>query len=81
VADAARASVGATQGQGLTLTWQVADVAQAQAFLAAQGVTLTPLRRKWQALVCYCHDPAGNRLELWSPLAQANAPKGDGQHD
>lgn len=66
VADAARASVGATTGQGLTLTWRVADVAQARAYLVAQGVKVTPIRGKWEAQVCYCHDPAGNRLEFWS---------------
>jgi catechol 2,3-dioxygenase-like lactoylglutathione lyase family enzyme len=66
IADAARATVGATVGQGITLTWQVADVAQQRAVWLAQGIPISPIRQRWGAQVCYLHDPAGNRLELWS---------------
>ena len=66
VADSARATIGAVQGQGVTLTWQVADVGAARATLEATGVDVTEIRRRWGANVCYCHDPEGHRIELWS---------------
>ena len=67
VANAARATIDAVAGQGITLTWQVDDVAVSKAQLEAQGITTTPIQHKWQARVCYCTDPEGHRLELWSP--------------
>jgi len=67
VANAARATIDAVAGQGITLTWQVDDVAVSKAQLEAQGITTTPIQHKWQAQVCYCTDPEGHRLELWTP--------------
>ncbi|MBK8899898.1 MAG: VOC family protein [Anaerolineaceae bacterium] len=67
IANAARATIEAVHGQGITLTWQVDDVAASKARLAAQGIATTPIQHKWQAQVCYCTDPEGHRLELWAP--------------
>lgn len=67
IANAARATIDAVQGQGITLTWQVDDVAACKARLEKQGVSTTSIQRKWQAQVCYCTDPEGHRLELWAP--------------
>lgn len=67
IANAERATIDAVQGQGITLAWQVDDVAVSKARLAAQGIVTTPIQHKWQAQVCYCHDPEGHRLELWAP--------------
>lgn len=67
IANAARATIDAVQGQGITLTWQVDDVAACKTLLAAQGITTTPIQHKWQAQMCYCTDPEGHRLELWAP--------------
>ena len=65
VADATRATVGATMGQGLTLTWQVVNVADVWVDLQARGARPTPLQKKWGARLFYIFDPAGNRLEFW----------------
>lgn len=66
IANAARATISAVQGQGITLTWQVSDVAAVKAKLEKQGIVTTPIKRKWQARVCYCSDPEGHRLEFWT---------------
>lgn len=67
IANAARATIDAVQGQGITLTWQVDDVAAARAGLQASGIEVTPIQQKWGSQVCYCTDPEGHRLELWTP--------------
>jgi len=67
IANAARATIDAVQGQGITLTWQVDDVAASKARLEQHGIATTPIQHKWQAQVCYCTDPEGHRLELWTP--------------
>lgn len=66
IANAARATIAAVHGQGVTLTWEVADVAALKAELEKMGITTTPLKRKWNALVLYCSDPEGHRLEFWT---------------
>jgi catechol 2,3-dioxygenase-like lactoylglutathione lyase family enzyme len=66
IANAARATIADVQGQGMTLTWEVANVAAIKAELEKQGIVTTPLKRKWNALVCYCLDPEGHRLEFWT---------------
>jgi catechol 2,3-dioxygenase-like lactoylglutathione lyase family enzyme len=66
VADASRATVAAVQGQGVTLTWHVADLDDAHSQLQTAGVEVTEIRPRWDASVFYCHDPEGHRIELWS---------------
>ena len=66
VANAARASITAVEGQGITLAWQVDDLAAVRSQLVAAGVEVTPIRRRWGAWVCYCRDPEGHRIELWA---------------
>jgi catechol 2,3-dioxygenase-like lactoylglutathione lyase family enzyme len=66
VADSSRATIGAVQGQGVTLTWQVADVSEARTMLEANGIEVTEIQRRWGSNVFYCHDPEGHRIELWS---------------
>lgn len=70
VADAARASISAVDGQGITLAWQVDDLPAARAQLEAAGVEVTPIKRRWGARVCYCYDPEGHRIELWADTAR-----------
>lgn len=65
IADAARASIAAVEGQGITLAWQVEDLASVRGELEAAGVAVSPIKRRWGAWVCYCHDPEGHRIELW----------------
>lgn len=70
VADAARATIEAVDGQGVTLAWRVDDVHAAQAFCAAAGVATTAVQRRWGARVFYCHDPEGHRIEFWSSVEE-----------
>jgi catechol 2,3-dioxygenase-like lactoylglutathione lyase family enzyme len=65
IADAARASIAAVGGQGITLAWQVEELAAVREELEAAGVAVTPIKRRWGAWVCYCRDPEGHRIELW----------------
>jgi len=66
IADAARASIGAVSGQGITLAWQVDDLPAVREQLEAVGVAVTPIKLRWGASVCYCRDPEGHRIELWT---------------
>jgi catechol 2,3-dioxygenase-like lactoylglutathione lyase family enzyme len=69
IAAAERSSIAAVAGQGITLAWQVNDLEDVHGQLQVQGVTVTPIRRRWGARVFYCHDPEGHRLEFWSNVA------------
>ena len=71
VADAARASIAAVDGQGITLAWQVHNLEEVRNHLLQQGIAATPLRRRWDAWVFYCHDPEGHRLEFWAEALPA----------
>ncbi|MCB8973428.1 MAG: VOC family protein [Ardenticatenaceae bacterium] len=66
IANSARATISAVQGQGVTLTWEVADLEKAKEYLELQGIPTTQIQRKWGALVFYCTDPEGHRLEFWT---------------
>ena len=66
IADAARATIGAVSGQGVTLTWMVPDPAATRTELQERGIEVTQIERRWGANVFYCHDPEGHRIEIWS---------------
>ena len=69
IADAARRVDRSGRGQGITLAWQVEDLAAVRGELEAAGVAVTPIKRRWGAGVCYCNDPEGHRIELWEEAA------------
>ncbi len=69
VADSARASIDAGNGAGLTLSWQVDDVASVRTRLIEAGVAMSGVRERWGSRVAYLVDPVGNRIELWSGSA------------
>ena len=69
IANAARATIRDVEGQGITLSWSVPDLAQTRQRLSLRGITVTPIQHKWGAHLFYCHDPEGHRLEFWSPNA------------
>ena len=54
------------------------DLAAVCRQLAAAGVAVTPMKRRWGAWVCYCRDPEGHRIELW---ADGPAPVTDQMED
>ncbi len=66
IANSARATISDVQGQGVTLTWEVTDLEGAKENLETQGIVTTTIQSKWNALVFYCHDPEGHRLEFWA---------------
>ena len=66
IADTSRATIRDVRGEGLTLTWRVANLVRAREVLGGRGVTTSPIKTRWQAQVCYFHDPEGHRIELWS---------------
>ncbi|BAN04369.1 VOC family protein [Ilumatobacter coccineus] len=68
VADASRATVAAGTGQGVTLSVGVDDIAAARAWLHSTGIDVPAPTMRWGAHQFFIHDPAGNRIEFWSPL-------------
>ena len=66
IVDAARATIASVAGQGITLTWQVADLEGVHSYLQAQGIAATQIQHIWRSRVFYCHDPEGHRLEFWA---------------
>ena len=66
VADAARTTIPAGKGDGITLSWQVEDVREARNRLVAMGIETSPVEWRYGAWVTILRDPAGNRIELWS---------------
>jgi catechol-2,3-dioxygenase len=69
VADEQRATIKSAAGAGITLSWQVLDIKKAHHHLQENGVTVSPLKQKWDAQVCYFYDPEGNRIELWATVS------------
>ena len=65
IANASRATIDSSQGAGITLAWRVQNLADSHEALRSQGVTITPIKKRWGAQVAYLHDPEGNRIELW----------------
>lgn len=69
IADAVRATVGESRGDGTTLSWEVPDVDTAHQELDASSVSVSPVKRRWGALVVDFWDPEGHRVELWQSPA------------
>lgn len=68
VADQARATISSSHGAGITLSWQVDDIATAQHSLQAAGIESSPIKLRWGAQVLYFHDPERHRIELWAAV-------------
>ena len=66
IANASRATIGAVDGQGVTLTWRVPKLRETRTVLQTRGVVVTEIKSRWGADVFYCHDPEGHRIELWA---------------
>ena len=70
VANEARTSIKSSDGKGITISLQVADIEQTRNELIEAGVTPTPIKDVWGAKAIYVYDPEGNRLEFWSGRAK-----------
>lgn len=66
IADSRRSSIAPGDGRGITLSWEVADVAAERRRLLAHGVAAGELRPRFGSLTVDLFDPTGNRIELWS---------------
>lgn len=70
VADDRRTRVKTAGGGGLTLTLQVADAARFRRVICGRGLEAPAVEpRPWAAEGFFIHDPEGNRIEIWSPVA------------
>ena len=70
IADERRATVKSSGGQGITLTFQVAELAQVRQTLLTRGASPGAIRQhQWGAQVFYLFAPEGHRLEFWSTKA------------
>lgn len=67
---ASRTRIRSVGGQGITLSWQVADVHEAYTHMQQAGLDVSRLQQKWGAWLFYLHDPEGHRIELWQPLPE-----------
>ena len=65
IANETRASIQSVDGQGITLSWQVADIKDAHQYWSGQAISISEVKKKWGAFVFYLHDPEGHRVELW----------------
>ncbi len=70
IADESRATIDSVEGQGITLSWEIANVHETHADFVAQQIAVSPIRKKWGAYLFYLHDPEGHRIELWQPVAE-----------
>jgi len=70
IADAKRTSIDSVNGQGVTLSWQTANVYNVHDSLQKSGIQVTNIKTKWGANLFYLHDPEGHRIELWQPLPE-----------
>lgn len=66
VADASRATIASSGGAGITLSWEVADVAAERERLLGRGFEVSVVRRRFGSPVVDLRDPEGHRIELWS---------------
>ena len=67
IADAARCTIPAGDGVGLTLSFFVQDLRAAQAVFSGHGIETTEIKAQgWRAPYFYVHDPEGVRIEFWT---------------
>jgi catechol 2,3-dioxygenase-like lactoylglutathione lyase family enzyme len=66
IADASRATIDDVGGQGVTLSWRVADLDATRAHLLDRGLEPSEIHDVWNARACHLVDPKGHRIELWA---------------
>ena len=66
IANADRATIGATGGSGITLSWQVPDIDEAHRALFERGAQPGTIHQRWGAAAFHLHDPEGHRIECWA---------------
>ena len=67
IADAARCTVKASGGAGLTLSFQVENLLALFVYLMDRQITPTPIRENsWRAPFFFIRDPENTRIEFWT---------------
>ena len=66
IANAAGTSIQSSNGDGITLSFQVGTVDVARRQLREIGIETGPIKPIWGARAFYIFDPEGHRIELWS---------------
>ena len=66
IANAAGTSIQSSNGNGITLSFQVETVDVAHRKLRDLGIKAGPIKPIWGARAFYIYDPEGHRVELWS---------------
>lgn len=67
IADEAKTSIDSNEGKGITITFEVDDIAKTHAYLTESGINPPPIKdHPWNAKIIHIYDPEGNRIEFWS---------------
>ena len=66
IANADGTSIQSSNGNGITLSFQVESVDVAHRRLRDLGIKAGPIKPIWGARAFYIYDPEGHRVELWS---------------
>ncbi|MGD8980620.1 MAG: VOC family protein, partial [Desulfobacterales bacterium] len=66
IANAADTSIQSSNGDGITLSFQVETVDIAHCQLRDIGIKVGPIKPIWGVRAFYIFDPEGHRMELWS---------------
>jgi catechol 2,3-dioxygenase-like lactoylglutathione lyase family enzyme len=66
LADAARCTIAASGGAGLTLSWCVEELEPVRDTLLQAGARVTDIKGSgWRLPYFYAYDPEGTRIEFW----------------
>ena len=66
IANADGTSIQSSNGNGITLSFQVESVDVAHRQLRDLGIKAGPIKPIWGERAFYIYDPEGHRVELWS---------------
>jgi len=66
IANAAHTSIKSSNGDGITLSFQVETIDVAHRQLCEIGIETGPIKPIWGSRAFYIFDPEGHRIELWS---------------
>lgn len=66
IADAARATIPAVEGKGVTISIRVDDLVGLRDRLAERGIQTSALSKRFGSRVFDIFDPEGHRIEFWS---------------
>ena len=66
IANADSTSIQSSNGDGITLSFQVENVDVAHRQLRKVGIKVGPIKPIWRVRAFYIFDPEGHRIELWS---------------